>query len=144
MVLFIFEPHRALHLGGGVDEGAQRISGKGMVVTAGIDILELARVVEASFGVDTFKEETFNFVSGIQRVAILLVLFGGKGLKHAADVGGVHRPALVDHLAKHYYLAGAEEISRHPVKSAPVNSQPQVAFPLRGKPANRGAVKGEV
>ena len=79
-----------------------------MVVTAGVDILELARVVEAALGVNAFEEEAFNFVGGVQRVAILLVLFGGKGLKHAADVGGVHRSALIDHLAKHDHLAGLQ------------------------------------
>ena len=41
MVLLVLEAHGALHFGGGVDEGAQRIAGQ-RVMIAGIDVFELA------------------------------------------------------------------------------------------------------
>ncbi len=42
MVLLVLEAHRALHFGGGVNEGAQRIAGQGVIVSAGVDVFELA------------------------------------------------------------------------------------------------------
>ena len=42
MVLLVLETHRALHFGRGVDEGAQRIAGQRVVVSAGIDVFKLA------------------------------------------------------------------------------------------------------
>ena len=79
MVLLILEAHGALHLGCGVDKGAQGIAGKGMIVTAGIDVLEFARLSVTPLGVDTRKEKAFDFVGGIQGVAVLFVLFLGIG-----------------------------------------------------------------
>ena len=45
VVLFVLEAHRALHFGGGVDEGAQRIAGQRVIVAAGVDVFELAGFV---------------------------------------------------------------------------------------------------
>ena len=72
------------------------------------------------------------------------MLFERKGFEHAAYIRGIHRSALIDDLAEDDHLAGAEEIRGHPIKGAPVDSQPQVAFPLSGKSTDRGAVKGQV
>ena len=41
VILLVLEAHRALHFGGGVDEGAQRIAGERVVIAAGVDVLEL-------------------------------------------------------------------------------------------------------
>src|SRR5262249_58358312 len=69
VVLLILESHRALHLGGGIDEGAQRIAGQRVIVAAGIYILELAGFVVAALGIRSLKEEALNLVGRIQRVA---------------------------------------------------------------------------
>ncbi len=61
VVLLIFKAHRALYFGRGVDEGAQGVAGKGVVVAAGVYVLEPAGLVIAALGVDAFKEETFRF-----------------------------------------------------------------------------------
>ncbi len=47
VVLLVLEAHRALHFGGGVDEGAQRIAGQRVVVAAGVHVFELAGFVVA-------------------------------------------------------------------------------------------------
>ena len=56
----------------------------------------------------------------------------------------VGRAVLVDDFAEHQHLARAEDIGRRPVERAPVDAQPQIAFPLRGEAANRRAVEGQV
>src|SRR5208337_3715348 len=45
VVLLVLESHRALHLGGGIDEQAQRVSRQRMKVAAGVYIFELVRLV---------------------------------------------------------------------------------------------------
>ena len=47
MVLLILEAHGALHFGRGVDEGAQRVAGQRVIVSAGVDVFELAGFVVA-------------------------------------------------------------------------------------------------
>ena len=44
VVLLVFEAKRALHFGGGVDEGAQRVAGQRVVIAAGVHIIEPCRV----------------------------------------------------------------------------------------------------
>src|SRR6202167_2927308 len=133
MVLLILEAHGALDFGRGVDKGAQRIAGQRVIVTPGIDVVEFARFGVAALGVDAGKEKAFDFVGGIEGVAVLLVLFLGIGFEHAADIGGIDRSGFVDDFAKDQHLAGSEEIGGGPVEGAPVNAQPQVALPLGGK-----------
>src|SRR6201999_4172048 len=104
-----------------------------MVVAAGIDVLELASLRVAALGVDTLKEETFNFIGGVEGIAVLLVLFGGKGFEHAADVRGIHCSTLVDNFAEDHHLAGSKKVGGYPVEGAPVDAQAQIALPLGGK-----------
>src|SRR5580698_4714976 len=144
MVLLILEAHGPLYLGRGVDKAAQGIARKGMIVAAGIDVLEFARLSVAPLGVDTGKEKAFDFVGGIEGVTVLFVLFLGIGLEHAPDIGGIDCSTLVDDFAEDQYFASSEVIGGGPIKGAPVDSQAQVALPLGGKSADRGAVKGEV
>src|SRR6266478_4226587 len=115
-----------------------------MVVAAGIDVLVLARLRVAPLGVNPLEEETFNFIGGVEGIAAFLVLFGGKGFEHAADVRGIHRSTLVDDFAEDHDLAGSKKVGGYPVEGAPVNAQAQVAFPLGGKSPYGRAVKGQV
>ena len=71
MVLLVLEAHRALHFGDGVDELAQRVAGQRVVVAAGVDVLEVAGFVVAALGVEALEEEAFDFVGGVERVAVL-------------------------------------------------------------------------
>src|SRR4029077_618940 len=113
----------------------QRVAGERMVVAAGVDILELASFVVAALGIGTLEQEAFDFVGGIQGIAVLLVLFGGKPLQHAANVGGVGFSVLVDDFAENQHFAGPEDISRRPVKGAPVDAEAKIALTLCGETA---------
>src|SRR5579864_9372666 len=144
MILFVLETHRALHFRSGVDEGAQRVAGKGMVVSAGVDIFELAAFVIVPLGVGAFKEKSFDFVGGVESVFLFLVKVFGVILEYAANVAGVRRPSLVDDLAEDQDLAGTEDVSRSPVERAPIDAQAEIAFALGSEPADRRAVEGEV
>src|SRR5579872_1603810 len=89
MIFFVLEAHGALHFSGGVDERAKRISRQRMVVAAGVDVLELSRLVKTPLGVQALEKKAFDLVRSIERVAVLLKLLRGKQLEHAADVGGI-------------------------------------------------------
>ena len=95
-------------------------------------------------GVEALEEEAFDFVGGVERVAVLLVELVGVAFEHAANVGGVGRAALVDDFAEDQHFAGAEDVGGRPVERAPVDAQAKIAFALRGEAADRGAVEGEV
>ena len=73
VVLFVLETHRALHFGGGVDKGTQRIARQRVIVAAGVDVFKLPRFVIAALGVRSFEQEAFDFVGCIQRVAFFFV-----------------------------------------------------------------------
>ena len=73
VVLFVLEAHGALHFGAGIDEVAERIAGQRVVVAAGVDVFELAGLVIAAFGVGAVEEEAFDFVGGVERVALFFV-----------------------------------------------------------------------
>ena len=45
MILFVLEAHGALYFGRGVDEGAQRIAGKRVIIAARVHIFELEILV---------------------------------------------------------------------------------------------------
>ena len=144
VILFVLEAHGALHFGGRIDEGAQRIAGQRVIVAAGVHVFELARLVVGALGVRPLEQEAFDFVGRVQGVAVLLVQAVRERLEDAAHVGGVGLAALVDDFAEHQHLAGAKNVGRRPVEGAPVDAQAQIAFPLRGKAANRGTVEGQV
>jgi len=52
VILLVLEAHRALHLGHGVNELAQRVAGERVVVAVGVDELELAGLVILALGVN--------------------------------------------------------------------------------------------
>ena len=56
----------------------------------------------------------------------------------------VGRAVLIDDLAEHHHLAGAEDVAGAPVEGAPIHVQTKIAFALRGEPADRRSVEGEV
>ena len=122
MVLLVLEAHGPLHFGGRIDKRAQRIARQRVVITARIDVFELARLVVLAFGLGSLEQEALDLVGGVERVAVLLVQSVGKQLQHAANVGGVGLSAFVDDLAKDENLAGSENIGRTPVECAPVNA----------------------
>jgi hypothetical protein len=94
--------------------------------------------------VDALEEEAFDFVGRVQRVPVLLVQALGVSLEHAADVRGVRRAVLVDDLAEHQHLAGAEDVARAPVEGAPIHVQAKIALLLGGEPADRRSVEGQI
>jgi len=115
-----------------------------VVVAAVGDEFELARFVVALLGILACKQKALDLGSRVQGVAVGLELLVGVALEHAAQVAGVGGSVLVDDVAEDQYLAGAENICRHPVEGAPVDAEAKVAFLLRRKPADRRPVKGEV
>ncbi len=97
-----------------------------------------------TLGIGAFEQESFDFVGGVECVALFLVEFVGVSLEHAANVAGVGCAALVDDLAEHQHLAGSEYVGGSPVERAPIDAQAQIAFALRGEAADGGAIEGEV
>jgi hypothetical protein len=51
VILFVLESHRALHFGGRIDKGAQRIARQRVVIAAGVHVFELAGLVVEALGV---------------------------------------------------------------------------------------------
>jgi len=144
VVFLVLEPERALDLGGGINEGAQRVAGERVVVAAGIDVVEPPGLGEVTLGVFARKEEAFDFVGGVKGVALFLVELVGIFLEHAAQIAGVRSSILVDDLAEDKDLSRTEDVGGHPVKGAPVDPETKVALPLRGETANRGTIEGQV
>src|SRR5579872_106498 len=144
MVFFVLEAHGALYFGGGVDERAERITGKRMVVTAGVDVLELAGFVIVTFGVGSFEEEAFNFVGSVERVLLFLEEFVGVSLQDTADIARVGSAALVDDFTENQHFAGAKDVGGRPVKRSPVDAEAKVALALCGEATDGGAVEGQV
>jgi len=144
VVLFVLEAHGPLHLGRRIDEGAQRIAGKRVIIAAGIDVLEFSSFVVDALGLRALEQETLDFIGGVDGVAVLFVQRVGKYFQDAADVGGIGLSAFVDDFAKDQYFAGPEDVGRAPVKCGPVNAQTQIALALGGEAANRRTVKGQV
>src|ERR1700677_798337 len=115
-----------------------------MIVSALVDVLELAGLMVGALGVDAIKEEALNLVRGIQRITIPGKLLISEILQNAAYVARVMAAILVNHLAKHKDLARTENVGWRPIKRAPIKSQAKIALPLRGETANRGSVEREV
>src|SRR6185437_1598403 len=89
VVFFVLETHSALHFGGCVNECAQGIAGQRVVVAAGVHVFEFAGFLEVALGVGAFKEEAFNFVGGVERVALLGIQRFRIALQNAANIGCV-------------------------------------------------------
>ena len=123
---------------------AQRIAGQRVIIPARVHIFELAGLVIVPLRVRALEDEAFDFVGRVQRVAVLLVQALRISLQHAADVGAVRRAVLIDHLAEHHHLAGAEDVARAPVEGAPIHVQAKIALALRREPADRRSVEGQI
>src|SRR6266404_6906437 len=144
MILLILESHGPLHFRASINERSQLIAGKRMVISARVDVLKSAGLGIMLLSVDSGEQESFDLIRGIQRVAFPLVQFIAVGLQNSSNIGAKRAAILVNHFAKHHYLAGAEIIGRSPVERAPINSQSQVAFSLRGESADRRAIKRQI
>ncbi len=123
VILFVLESHGPLHFGAPVDKGAQRIAGQRVIVSAGVHILEFAGFVIAPLGVEARENEAFDFIGGVQRVAVLFELSLGISLQHAAHVADVRAAVLLQDFAEHHYLALAENVRRAPVERGPIDAQ---------------------
>ena len=93
---------------------AQRIARQRVIIAAGVHILELAGLVIVPLRILAIEQEAFDFVGGIQRVAVLLVQALRVAFEHAADVGAVGLAVFIDDLAEHQHLAGAEDVGWAP------------------------------
>src|SRR5438309_11092601 len=144
MVFLVLEAHGPLHFGSRVDERTQRIAGQRVIVSAGVDVLELAGFVIAALGIGPFEQEAFDFVGGVESVALLFMEFGCEFLQDAANVSAVRLSTFVYYIAEDQDFAGTEDIGWRPVERCPVNAKPQVAFALGGESADGRAVEGEV
>src|SRR5712664_1613845 len=144
VILLVLEAHRPLHFRGRVDERTQRIAGEGMVVASGVHVVKCIRLMITTLRVRALKQEAFNLIRGIQRVALFLVQVAREALQKAANVGSIGRAVLVDDVTKNKNLASAKDVRRRPVKCVPANTETQVALALRRKTADGRAVKGEV
>src|SRR5438128_6803679 len=142
VVLFVLEAHGALHFRGRINESAQWIAGKRMIVAAGVDVLEFAGFVVAALRVRSIEEKAFNLIGGVQREALLFIETIGVALENSADIGRVRRAILINNVAKDEHLAGAENIGGRPIECAPVHSEPEVTLALRPKATNRRALQG--
>ena len=136
MVFFILKTHRALHFRCRINKRTQQVARQRVVVAARVHIFEAVSLVIMTLSIHPLKQESFNLVRCIERVAFLLVQVGRKRLQRATNIRAVRCAAFVDHFAKHQHFTRSEIIRRRPVKSVPVNAEPQIALALRRKSAN--------
>src|SRR5579862_7566237 len=144
MIFLILKTHRPLHFRTGIDESAQNITGQRVIVAARVYILELAGLVIAALRVGPLKQKTLNFVGGVQRVTLLLVEVIRIGFQNASDVSTVRCPAFVDDIAEHQHFAGSKDVRRTPIKSAPVDSETEIALALCRKAADGRTIKCKI
>src|SRR5437879_13922874 len=95
MVFLVLEAHGPLHFGSRVDERTQRIAGQRVIVSAGVDVLELAGFVIAALGIGPFEQEAFELVGGVESVALLFMEFGCEFLPDAAIVSALRLSTFV-------------------------------------------------
>ena len=115
-----------------------------MIVAAGIDVFELIGLVIAAFRVGTVEEEAFDFVGGVEGVALFLVEALRVAFEDAADIGAVRRAVFIDDLTEDQHFAGAEDVGRGPIEGTPIHGKTEVALALGGEAANRGTVEGQI
>jgi len=115
-----------------------------VIISAGIHVIEFPGLVETALGILALEQEAFDFVGGVECVALVLEQASGIALQQTAGVGAVGRAVLVNDLAEDQHLAGAEIIRRRPIECAPVHGQAQIALALRREAADRGTVEGQV
>src|SRR3954451_13978414 len=103
MVLFILEPHRALHFRRRVNKGAQRVTRERVIVSASIYILKRPTLVILSLRIHPLEKEPFNLVRRIQRVTFFFKLLVGKLFQDAADVRRISPALLLNNIAENQY-----------------------------------------
>src|SRR6267378_3183621 len=144
VIFLVLETHRSLDFSGGINERAQRIAGKRVIVAARIHVFEFSGFVVTPFRVLALEQESFDFIRGVERIALLLVETISVALQHSSNVGGVRRTVFVNYVPEHQDLSGPEDVCRRPVKRAPIHRQPQIAFALRRESANRRSVERQI
>ena len=144
VIFLVLESHRSLHFRGRINKRAQRIARQRMVVTAGIHVFEFAGFVVTPLRVLPPEKKSFDFIGGVQRIAFFLVEAIRVAFQHSANVCGVRRAVFVNHVPENQNLARSENIRWRPVKRAPIHCQPQIAFALRRKSANRRSVERQI
>src|ERR1700735_3109920 len=144
MVFLVLETHGTLHFGSGVDELTERVTRERMIVSALVDVLELASLMVGALGVDTIKEEALDLIRSVQRIAIPGKLLIGEILQDSTDVARVVGAIFVNYFAKYENLARTKNVGWGPIKSAPIKSQAKIALPLRREAANGRPVECEI
>ena len=108
MILFILESHRPLHLGASVDEGAERIDGQRLIVSSGVDVLELPGVAVVFFGVQPANRKPSISLAAFSVYPFSLYWWVGVVLQHAAKIALNGRAVLVEDNSEDQHLAVAE------------------------------------
>jgi hypothetical protein len=143
VVLLVLEAHRALHLGRGVDEEAQRVARQRVVVAAGRDELELAGLVVAALGVAALEQEALDLVGRVEQVAVLLERSLGEAFRRARMSASYGVPSASCTSPNTSTLPGRRRrtaASRTPAS----RSQAQVRLGLLREAADRRAVERQV
>ena len=144
VVLLVLEAHGALHFSRSINELAQGIERHHMVVAAGVDELEFAGLDVFLLRILTREQKALDLGGSVQRVVLVLEQLVGVVLEHTAHIARVGRAVLVDDVAEDQHFAITEDVGGHPVESAPVNAQTEIALLLRRESANRRAIEGQV
>ncbi len=143
VVLLVGEAEGALHLRAVVDELAQRVAGQRVVVAAGRDELEAARLGVAALGVASLEQEALDLVRDVGD-DVLLRQRRAERLEPGPDVAGVGAAVLVLDFAEGQHLARPEDVGRQRVEGRPVDGEAQVGLGLAREAADRRAVEGQV
>src|SRR5271170_5388519 len=144
VILFVLKTHGALDFGRTVNESAQGIARKRMVIASSVHVFKFLSLVIVTLRVRALEEETFNFVGRVKGVTLFLVEVFGVSLQDTADIAAVGRAVLIDNFAENEDFAAAEVVRRTPIKSRPIHTEAKITFTLRGEAADRGAVKGKI
>src|SRR5215467_6160574 len=101
-----------------------------MIVTTGVDEVELACFVKAPFCVTSCEKEAFDFVRGVERVTLLFEELVGVCLQYATKIAGIGFAILVDDGAEDDDFSRSENVGGYPIERAPVDSEAKIAFLL--------------
>src|SRR5579864_5705347 len=104
-----------------------------MIVPAGVGVLERARLVVTTLGVQTAEKKAFDLVRGVERVAVAFEAIGRQPLEDTANVCIERRTVAIQDVAEDEDFAGTEHVGRSPIERAPIDRKPQVALALRGE-----------
>ncbi len=126
VVLLVSEPHGSLHLGRRIDELAQGIAGKGVIVPTGGNALEASRLVVTSFCVTALEEKALDLRREVGCDFLLLEELIRVFAQAASHVGWVRCAVTIEHFGEHENLPWSEHIGRQPVEGRPVESQAEI------------------